>query len=95
MQNTKPRITDYYQLSENNQERVREYTETLLKIQKAEEDAAAKQEKAERKSTEPACSFCGKPHSEVPFLIVGKTGNICTNCLEICTHIVDEVTSEA
>lgn len=40
--------------------------------------------------TEIACSFCGKPQSEVRKLIAGPTVYICNECIDLCNEIVSE-----
>lgn len=78
--------TTYTLLSEDNQEKVKAYTECLLDLQRAEE--AARAELEETKNTQ-RCSFCGKPQDKVPFLIIGKTGSICVDCLDVCKSFVE------
>lgn len=34
------------------------------------------------------CSFCGKSQHDVTKLIVGGTAMICTECVELCCHIL-------
>ena len=36
------------------------------------------------------CSFCGRPESEVPFLINGLKGAICSDCVEEAHNIIEE-----
>ncbi len=36
------------------------------------------------------CSFCGRSEKEVPFLIYGSEGNICSDCIERAQEIVNE-----
>jgi len=36
------------------------------------------------------CSFCGKSEKKVPLLIIGKDGNICSNCAKEANIIVKE-----
>jgi len=47
---------------------------------------------AKKKSDEKgiACSFCGKPQSEVKKLIAGPTVYICNECIDLCNEIVNE-----
>lgn len=78
---------NYTLLSGDNQEKVRIYTENLLKVQQAEEAAEKAQHNDAPKTL--CCSFCGKDESEVPFLIIGKTGNICTDCLDVCRSFIE------
>jgi ClpX C4-type zinc finger len=35
-----------------------------------------------------ACSFCGKSHTEVVQLIVGATGLICNECIQLCVGVI-------
>jgi len=37
-----------------------------------------------------ACSFCGKDQSEVRKLVAGPSVQICDECVELCTNIVNE-----
>lgn len=39
---------------------------------------------------EERCSFCGRTEKEVPFLIYGPDGNICSDCIERAQEIVTE-----
>ncbi|MBL7086478.1 MAG: AAA family ATPase, partial [Candidatus Cloacimonetes bacterium] len=39
---------------------------------------------------EQRCSFCGKSQSEVIKLIRGVEGNICDNCIKICSTILEK-----
>ncbi|MCQ2350678.1 MAG: ATP-dependent Clp protease ATP-binding subunit ClpX [Paludibacteraceae bacterium] len=41
------------------------------------------------------CSFCGRKEKEVPFLIYGATGNICSDCVERASEIVQEHTQKS
>ena len=34
------------------------------------------------------CSFCGRNESEVPILIPGPDGNICGECVAVCSHLL-------
>jgi ATP-dependent Clp protease ATP-binding subunit ClpX len=34
------------------------------------------------------CSFCGRNETEVPILIPGPDGNICGECVEVCSHLL-------
>ena len=38
----------------------------------------------------PYCSFCGKAKHRVRKLIVGPSASICTECISLCTDIVDD-----
>ena len=40
------------------------------------------------------CSFCGRPESEVGMLIKGISGNICSECIEMCTTIIETSAEE-
>lgn len=35
------------------------------------------------------CSFCGRPESETRYLIKGLSGNICDECIKMCTTILE------
>ncbi len=35
------------------------------------------------------CSFCGKKRSQVALMIIGQSGNICDDCVDVCLEIVD------
>ena len=35
-----------------------------------------------KNNNEPTCSFCGRKESEVPYLMQGRTGAICNECME-------------
>lgn len=44
-------------------------------------------------STQPAvvsCSFCGKSRTQVEKLIINGPAGICSECIELCTHILDK-----
>jgi ATP-dependent Clp protease ATP-binding subunit ClpX len=42
-----------------------------------------------RKSTPGlTCSFCGRSEAETQLLIPGPDGNICGDCVEVCTHLL-------
>lgn len=43
-----------------------------------------------QRKIEERCSFCGRSEKEVPFLIYGVTGNICSDCVERASEIVQE-----
>ena len=45
---------------------------------------------SKQKTTEPRCSFCGRPQSEVEFLISGIDAKICNECVEQAYQIVRE-----
>ncbi len=45
------------------------------------------------KKIEDRCSFCGCARSEVPLLISGISGNICSNCAERAKEMADEYLS--
>lgn len=47
-----------------------------------------------QKKIEERCSFCGRSEKEVPFLIYGATGNICSDCVERASEIVQEHTQK-
>ncbi len=34
------------------------------------------------------CSFCGRNETEVPIIIPGPDGNICSECVEVCGHLL-------
>ncbi|MEI6646682.1 MAG: ATP-dependent Clp protease ATP-binding subunit ClpX [bacterium] len=34
------------------------------------------------------CSFCGRNETEVPLIIPGPDGNICGECVEVCSHLL-------
>ena len=34
------------------------------------------------------CNFCDKNHDEVDTLIVGDDANICNECIEVCSYVV-------
>ena len=36
------------------------------------------------------CNFCHKTGSEVRFIIAGKTGNICNECIPQCIEVMNE-----
>ncbi len=40
------------------------------------------------------CSFCGRSQNEVENLIAGKNGCICSDCVKICSEILDEDTQK-
>lgn len=35
------------------------------------------------------CSFCGKSHKEVDKIIHGMSGNICDECIDICSNLLE------
>ncbi|MDR2008376.1 MAG: ATP-dependent Clp protease ATP-binding subunit ClpX, partial [Alphaproteobacteria bacterium] len=37
-----------------------------------------------------ACSFCGKTQHEVPKIVHGLEGNICSECIDICSLLLEE-----
>lgn len=42
------------------------------------------------KKNEQHCSFCGRAQSEVPFLLTGMTGNICSDCVKTAKDILSK-----
>ena len=38
---------------------------------------------------ESKCSFCGRSESEAEVLIKGISGNICNECIEMCSTIIE------
>jgi ATP-dependent Clp protease ATP-binding subunit ClpX len=36
------------------------------------------------------CSFCGRGEAEVPIIIPGPDGNICCDCVEVCSQLLNE-----
>lgn len=47
------------------------------------------------KKSEDRCSFCGCARSEVPLLISGISGNICSDCAERAKEMADEILSKS
>ncbi len=47
-------------------------------------------EKKDKNNIEICCSFCGKNQSEVIKIIHGTEGNICSECIYICSAILEE-----
>ncbi len=37
------------------------------------------------------CSFCGKNQEEVVNMIYGINGNICSDCVVVCSHLMDDI----
>ncbi len=37
----------------------------------------------------PQCSFCGRPENETKYLIKGISGNICDECISMCSNIME------
>ena len=50
---------------------------------------------AVRKAGSLSCSFCVRSQEYVRYLIQGKFGGICDECIEICNEIIEEKTKEA
>jgi len=46
------------------------------------------------RSTVQRCSFCNKPEYETKFLIKGITGNICDECVQMCSKIIESETQD-
>lgn len=49
------------------------------------------------KEQQPTCSFCGKAKDEVKQLIAADDANICNECIELCTDLIesgDDLTAE-
>ncbi|TQL51397.1 ATP-dependent Clp protease ATP-binding subunit ClpX [Ornithinicoccus hortensis] len=44
---------------------------------------------------QPTCSFCGKSQKQVGRLIAGAGVYICTECVELCTEIIEEELAES
>lgn len=42
------------------------------------------------KKSEPKCSFCGRLQSEVPMLLTGANGYICSDCIQNAYHMLEE-----
>ncbi len=42
------------------------------------------------KKDERRCAFCGRGESEVGLLITGQWANICTDCVELASHFINE-----
>lgn len=42
------------------------------------------------KSKENVCSFCGRSQSEVPLLLTGAHGFICSDCIQNAYHMLEE-----
>jgi len=43
---------------------------------------------ARKSHTGLTCSFCGRSEGEVPLIIPGPDGNICGDCVEVCTQLL-------
>lgn len=43
---------------------------------------------ARKSNTGLTCSFCGRSEGEVPLIIPGPDGNICGDCVEVCTQLL-------
>ncbi|UQY80010.1 ATP-dependent Clp protease ATP-binding subunit ClpX [Candidatus Hepatincola sp. Av] len=55
----------------------------LNKIKKTSKDKLA------TKKDDINCSFCGKSHKEVDKIIHGMSGNICDECIDICSNLLE------
>jgi ATP-dependent protease Clp ATPase subunit len=40
------------------------------------------------------CSFCSKRDSAERTLLAARAGNVCTECLDVCLQILEDVASE-
>ena len=47
------------------------------------------------KNVKDRCVFCGRPDTEVPYLLKGLTGSICPDCVRLAKEYVDEVEGQA
>lgn len=37
------------------------------------------------------CSVCGKTNREVERVFAGRKGNICSECVDLCARLLDEI----
>jgi hypothetical protein len=44
----------------------------------------------EKQKNKLLCNFCGNQKGEVKYLIEGKSGRICNNCIELCYELLKE-----
>ena len=47
------------------------------------------------KNVKDRCVFCGRPDTEVPYLLKGLTGSICPDCVRLAKEYVDEVEGQS
>lgn len=96
-------IRDYNKLSQGYKEKVWKYIKNLIRLQKAEKEAAGKlyelkgspkTQTEEYTTGEIFCDFCGKPQNEANRLIAGPDVYICDECARICGEILNEVEQE-
>lgn len=51
---------------------------------------ASRMSKQARETTNPRCSFCGKPRDQVKKLVAGPGVYICNECISLCNEILEE-----
>lgn len=37
------------------------------------------------------CSICGKSNRHVEHMLAGRKGNICSECVDLCTRVLAEI----
>jgi len=49
---------------------------------------------AKRSTTKTVCSFCGREEGHCPIIIPGPDGNICSDCVEACNHVLKDLSAQ-
>jgi len=50
---------------------------------------AAPRPKSQTGTPDLACTWCGKPRSEVKKILTGQSGHICNECVALCSDILE------